>query len=110
MLLSGPAAWAADYRSQPPGVSGAALVRLIAGVAGNNKILAKSGKHVSRPPNGGGTPLSPAVESGNAAFNRRRRPELCLQGGDAGLERLVFLPCQPGHLLDGLKFLAVDHV
>jgi hypothetical protein len=42
-----PAAWAADYRSQPPGVSGAAMARLIAGVAGNNKILRDHGRSVS---------------------------------------------------------------
>src|SRR6266849_3581283 len=32
-----------------------------------------------------------------------RRRELDLQGGDTSLERFVFLPRQPGHLLDGLE-------
>src|SRR5258708_36583195 len=46
--------------------------------------------------------------SGRRAPGRRRR-ELGLQGGNAGLERFVLLPRQPGHLLDGLELLAMDH-
>jgi hypothetical protein len=37
--LNGRPPWAANYRSQPPGVSGAALARLIAGVGENSNIL-----------------------------------------------------------------------
>src|SRR6266849_415510 len=47
--------------------------------------------------------------SGRRAPGRRRR-ELGLQSGNASLERFVFLPRQPGHLLDGLELLAMDHV
>ncbi len=37
-------------------------------------------------------------------------PELGLQRCDPGLQRLVFLARQAGHVLDRLELLALDHV
>jgi hypothetical protein len=39
-----------------------------------------------------------------------RRLEFGLQRRNARLQGFVFLPRQPGHVLDGLEFLALDHV
>ena len=37
-------------------------------------------------------------------------PELGLQRRDTGLQRLVFLAREPGHLLDRLELLALDQI
>src|SRR5882757_8831627 len=40
----------------------------------------------------------------------RRTAELGLQRGDPGLQGLVLLAGQPGHVLDCVELLALDHV
>src|ERR1700694_1622946 len=63
------------------------------------------------------TPGFPPATPGAAGSLRRGRiprnaglGERRLQGGDAGLERFVFLTRQAGHILDRLEILALDHV
>src|SRR5205807_9313563 len=61
---------------------------------------------------GRATRFCPPYRASNSLLPRRRtaRPESGLQGGNARLEGLVLLAGKPGHFLDGLEFLALDHI
>src|ERR1700712_5383980 len=56
-------------------------------------------------------PLHPGYEASDSrAGLGRRHPELGFQRGDPGLQRLVFLTRQTGHILDRVELLALDEV
>src|SRR5579871_3915728 len=54
--------------------------------------------------------MTPGLSSPRMTVGLGRPTQLCLQRGDARLQRLIFLARQPRHVLDRLEFLALHDI